>query len=250
MARAGYVAINVVHTDSDRFILHRDITAVRDIRKYIHDTIRDPDTPHNRFLDIVFLIDSILGWNAEGPLAGHIDAGRIGLCGHSFGAKTAMALIGERIGPSRRSYRDERVKAAIIYSLGPSVQPEDPSDVYQDIRIPVCFMGGSRDFSWDKPGPLEDRLRPYHWLDAPVRYKVVLKGADHLTFPGGRAEAGAATTRERRNHQFIRSVSEAFWDAHLRDDVYARQWLGEGLRRALRGNGWMEAAPVSDALAR
>lgn len=243
MARAGYLVVNVAQMDSDRFILPLDISTVHDVRKYMYEMIRDPAKPHQRFLDFSFLIDTVVDWNAAGSLAGHIDTGRIGMCGHSFGARTTMALIGERIGPSRRSYRDARIKAAIIYSLAPSVAPEDPADVYGDIRIPVCVMAGSRDFSWDKPAPPEDRVRPYFRMDAPAQYKVVLKGADHLTFPGGRADKGVASTRERRNHQFIRSISQAFWDAHLREDDRARGWLGDDLRSALRGNGSLEFRP-------
>lgn len=247
MARAGYLAINVTRMDSDRFILAQDIATVGNPQKYIRDIIRDPSAPHQRFLDYSFLIDRVLAWNTSGQLAGHVDADRIGMCGHSFGAKTTMALIGERIGPSRRSYRDARLKAALILSLGPSVAPEDPSDIYDDIRIPLCFMGGSRDFSWDRPGPPEDRVRPYYWTDAPVQYKVVLKGADHLTFPGGRADAGVASTRERRNHQFIRSIALAFWDGHLRGDEDAATWLRGGLHDALRGNGRAEHRLGTDA---
>ncbi|MEN3973513.1 hypothetical protein [Emcibacter sp. SYSU 3D8] len=247
LARAGYLAVNIRSTDSDRFVLPQDIATVPDPRTYIRDAIRDPERPRNRFLDMGFLLDKMLGWNSTGALAGHIDGERIGICGHSFGARTAMALIGERIGPARLSYRDARLKAAMVYSLGPSVAPGNLAPVYGDVRVPVCFMGGSRDFSWDTPAPPADRVRPYYWTNAPVQYKIVLKGADHLTFPGGRAETGVANRRELRNLQFIRSISLAFWDAHLRGDAGALDWLRSGLGDALRGNGRGEFRLGSEA---
>ena len=237
MARAGYIAINIGKSDSDRFVVPHDVDTIADQQAYMRQVAFSDHTHHERFRDLSFVIDMIERWNETGPLAGHVDCARIGMCGHSFGGHTTLALIGQRIGAGRRSYRDPRIKAAIIYSVSPAASPNAPDGIYADIRLPVCHMSGTDDYSWGIVTLPEDRLWPYHKTTAPDQYAVVLKGADHRSFDGGRDARGTANGRERLNLQLIRSISLAFWDAHLRGDPAARRWLRSELPRVMRGKG-------------
>jgi predicted dienelactone hydrolase len=241
LARHGYASLHVHEHDSDRYVFPHPVEEAPDQRAYVRDSIRDGDRGHHRFLDLVFVLDQLESWNRTGPLAGMLDMGRLGMAGHSYGARSTLALLGERIGTSRRSYRDRRIRAGMIYSVAPSVPPDTPESIYEDIDIPVCVMAGGRDFSWDTPSLPSDRLTPFRKMRQSPRYMVMLKGADHLTFPAGRAEAGTANPRERRNHQLIRAISLAFWDAFLLGDETARSWLDRELAAAMKGNGRAES---------
>ena len=240
LAHAGYLVIRIVHRDSDRDIFPDDIDNVDDRYAYISINIRQPERSHARFLDIPFLLDCLEQWNVDHPaLAGRIDMARIGLSGNSFGATTALAAIGEAFG-NGVDYRDSRAKAIIAYSRSPSLDPFAPEETCARITVPVMHMCGSHDISWSEPGLPEDRVLTYDHINATNQYRLVLKGADHVTFPGGRGDAGTARPREQRNHQLIKSVSLAFWDAYLRDDAAAKKWLREELPGVLGRDGKFE----------
>jgi acyl-coenzyme A synthetase/AMP-(fatty) acid ligase len=69
------------------------------------------------------------------------------------------------------------------------------------------------------------------------QYALVLRGADHQTFGGQRADQLLANRREQLCHQFIRCASLAFWDAYLKDNHQARDWLRHRLGPELGRDG-------------
>lgn len=238
MAAAGYIVLRIQHTDSDPYILPCDLDDVPRPRDYISTSIRDPETPHNRFLDIPFVIDTLEAWNeGSGPLAGHIDLARIGMTGYSFGAYTTLAVMGQTIGPQRTSYKDTRIKAGISCSQAPAIDPDVADDVYAGVDRPMLYLTGSRDCSWSEPTLPEDRTWAYHKVCAEDQYLVVLRGADHTTFGGKRVAKGYASPREVFNQGLITAASLAFWDAYLKDDEAARRWFDEEFPRLLGRNG-------------
>ncbi len=241
MAARGYIVLRLWHTDSDRDILPHDLDDMQGGREYINKSVRDPEKPRNRFLDIPFVVDTLEAWNTgSGPLAGHIDLAHIGMSGFSFGGQTTLAALGQTFGPRRTSYKEARIKAGVICSVAPTVKPDAAEDIYAGIDRPILHMRGSRDRSWTEPTLPEDRTWAYHKNRARDQYLLVLKGADHVTFGGKRIEDGVAGRREAHNHRLIVSAALAFWDAYLKDDEAARHWLDHDFPRFLGRDGTFE----------
>jgi dienelactone hydrolase len=236
VAAGGYVTLHVRHRDSDRFMFPVAVDDVGDRRDYIRERFGDPANDRHRCADLTFLLDSLERWNRDGPCAGLFDLSRVGVCGHSFGAETALTLAGLRRPSGFEPSADPRVRAAIAYSN--RVQAgEVPLGLADGLDRPVLYLTGTEDHSYIDALPSEARLWVFHAAPPGCQYAVMLRGADHHTFGGGRAESGRTGNRERLNHQWIHAVSLAFWDAWLRDDAGARRWLDEDLPRLLGGDG-------------
>lgn len=140
--------------------------------------IIDPDSAINRPLDMSFLIDEFLTFNALSGnfFEGAIDPARIGLSGHSFGGYTTFALAGGTFGLG--TFTDTRVKA--IFPQAPSAFAF-PDSYFNTITIPTLIVGGSIDettpFSSDQQRPF-DNLLP----GAPIVGLAQLTDAGHFTF--------------------------------------------------------------------
>ncbi len=242
LAAAGYCVIRVSHTDSDRHVFPIDVDDAEDRYGYVSENIRDTEKSHHRFLDTPFLIDSLESWSAgTGPLAGLLDLSRIGMSGHSFGGWTVYFAMGKKIGREGTSYADARLKAGIVYSPSPSIDPYTPVEHFEDVRAPMLHIAGSRDVSWSEPTLPEDRIWAFEKINAPEQYRLMLKGADHMTFPGGQDDRGTATPREKNLHTIIKTVSLVFWDAYLRDSDTAKDWLRTEFPKALGRTGKIES---------
>jgi hypothetical protein len=78
----------------------------------------------------------------------------------------------------------------------------------------------------------ESRLMVFPNLTAAPAWQVVFDEATHMSF-GERDFAGKAQNAG-RYHQAILALGTAFWDAHLKGDKAAKEWLvGEGAKSVL-----------------
>ncbi len=231
-ASCGYISVHVQHHGSDKDVLRglRPLKALREAATV-------PANAINRPLDITFVIDRLTALNGDAsfPLHGQLDLARVGVAGHSFGAFTTMAVIGAHLpalGDEVR-YLDSRVKAAIAMST-PTTQDNDAA--FDDVKIPVFHMTGTKD---EVPGrrsgsesdlivgntKASERLRPYlHTWRAPA-YLLVFEGGDHMVFSGRMTDPRATDTQFQA---LVLSGSTAFWDAWLKDDAEAHDWLESG----------------------
>jgi fermentation-respiration switch protein FrsA (DUF1100 family) len=244
-ASCGYVSVHLQHHGSDKEVMHglRPLKALREAAAV-------PANATNRPLDVSFAIDRLTALNSDlsFPLHGKLDLVRLGVAGHSFGAFTTMAVAGAHFPAlsGQSGYLDPRVKAAIAMST-PKTQNND--EAFDDIKIPIFHMTGTKD---ESPGrqrgndvdpvvgdtKAAERLWPFrHTLHAPA-YLLVFEGGDHMVF-SGRLTASRSTDTEFQAR--ILSGSTAFWDAWLKDDKDARQWLeGGGFNTALDKLGTFE----------
>lgn len=220
-AEAGYVCVFVQHIGSDESVW-KDVRPAERLTTMKNAIGIRPTL--DRFSDIPFILDTLEKWNAdEGhKLYGKLDLERIGMTGHSYGAVTTQAMMGQKF-PGGRDVREERFDAFM---------PMSPSDgrgvggkaAFGEIRAPVLVMTGTKDGSVVTPDTTpESRRIPYASLPEGDAYELVFDGGNHMAFSDREPPRGE--TRLERVHLAIQEISTKFWDAYLRGDEIAKQWL-------------------------
>jgi dienelactone hydrolase len=172
-----------------------------------------------------------------------------GLVGHSLGGWSVLAAADA----------DPRVAAVAALAPGGSRHPP-PGVLRLQLRfarspgVPTLFLAGENDV----PVPLDDVLDVFHRAPEPKRL-VVLRRADHqhfvddvagehealrsLDLPGPAAWMPAAMlpigelTAPEPAHAFVRGLTAAHLDVHLRADERARAWLDTTMQDDLAGRG-------------
>jgi len=228
-AKRGYVVVFVQHSGSDESVW-KDIPARE--RMAAMKGAASMESFTGRMKDIPFVIDTLEKWNSgEYPaLNGRMDLEHIGMSGHSFGAKTTQAVSGQEF-MGKSPFVEKRIKASVMMS--PSLpKMGDPAKAFGSITVPCLLMTGTQDASPigdDKP---EDRVKMFPNLAKAPAWQVVFDGAEHMDF-GQRKEK---EEKPKRYHTPVLALTTAFWDANLRGDTAAKEWLnGEGAKAALDG---------------
>jgi predicted dienelactone hydrolase len=240
-AEHGYVSVHLQHPGSDVDCWRGKAGAALPAMRA---AAADPRNASERVADLIFALDRLAG--GEAPFTGRVDAARIGVCGHSFGAATALSAAGQRyLGATGEEggRADPRIKAVLAMS-SPRVWSERPEELGRAltaVRVPCLHLTGTRDDS-----PLNDtraahRRVPFDLLRGADQVLVTFAGGDHMVFVGAKRLFGGEG-HDARIHAAVRRAALAFWDAYLRDDEEARRWLLEGgLAEALGGEGRVEA---------
>jgi predicted dienelactone hydrolase len=253
-AAAGYVVVAPTHEDSAE-LQHRRGEAVA--MDGILRSMASPETQLRRVQDDRFIVDSLNELELLVPeLAGRIDYARVGIGGHSAGAMTTMLLAGARpqasSGPRSAladvELRDERFTCALVLS-GRGVGGSLTEESFGSILVPLMVMTGSLDWSEKTRQTAESRQDPYRYSPAGGKYLVFIEGAAHTSFTGraiSREEGINArwverylggpefTEIEQHDQQaifsWVQQASLAFWDAHLKGDAVALEYLqGQGI---------------------
>jgi predicted dienelactone hydrolase len=181
-----------------------------------------------RYEDVKSVLDQLSVWNDEPAhlLNRRCDLEHVGMSGHSFGAVTTQGVSGQFNPLIRQKFTDNRIKAATMFS--PSVPGRaQPQVAFGKVSIPWLLMTGTRDTSPINDTTAEDRQRVYPALpDTIDKYQVVLFEAQHSAFSDDGVRRLAK--RNPNHHRVILALSTAFWDAYLRQDAAAREWLQGG----------------------
>jgi len=241
-ASHGYVCIHPTHADS---LQARGLRwEAGPVREMVREALADPDGWKNRAADISFIIDAFGEIEKMTPeVLGKMDHGRIGLGGHSFGAYTSQIIGGATImAPGSDeviSYRDERVSAILPLSPQGVGQMGLHENSWEAMTLPMMIMSGSED-KGALGQPPEWRMTPFARAPEGDKYCVFIEGANHFSFAGrlgtlllrfGRQEVDAA--EQQRILEYVKIASSAFWDAYLKGDQAARDYLAsDGLARA------------------
>lgn len=231
-AKRGYAVIFLQHPGSDESVW-KDVPA-KDRMAAIK-SAASLKAYRDRVDDVPVAIDALSAWNAEEEhvLFGRLDLERIGMSGHSFGAKTTQAMAGERLGGGRLSFLEKRIDAAVMMSPS-GAKFGDPVAVFSEITIPCLLMTGTLDTSPIGGTSAKDRLEVFPYVGGSA-WQVVFDGAQHSAF-GHRAGRG-----EGEFHRRILALTTAFLDAHLKADEDAEKWLnGEGALGILEENDLWE----------
>jgi predicted dienelactone hydrolase len=127
-----------------------------------------------RPLDVSFVISTMLERSADpaDPFAHRVDAGHVGVVGHSFGGFTALASAsGYQDVP-----RDARVRA--IVPISPASSSFTDAEL-ASIRTPALLLGGTADVTTPIATQTE---RPWSLLTARPGYRVDVHEAGHASF--------------------------------------------------------------------
>lgn len=239
-ASHGLLSIHLQHPGSDEIML-RDAARGGQGRDALKIAL-SPRVLADRVHDLRFVIDLL----ERDPRRIHRDATRadprrIGVSGHSYGARTTLALAGERVPFAAGEFVEARIAAALAFS------PSAPQPAgawprrFGAIRLPVMSITGTQDRSPLTGETPAERREPFRHMPAGDKYLLVLQGADHMLFNGQAGFRGGLSRSEVAMYDHVRAFTLAFWRAHLQGDAIARQWLaGDAARAALGKAGEFE----------
>jgi predicted dienelactone hydrolase len=230
-ASHGYLSIHVQHAGSDEGAL-RD--AMKGQGREGLKAAMSPRAFADRVHDIRFLIDLV----QREPTRIHrdavrADARRIGMSGHSYGARTTLALAGERVPFASGEFVEPRIAAAIAFSPMAPPPPGSWPKRFGDIRLPLLSVTGTQDRDVLLGESPEVRREPYRHMPPGDKYLLVLQSADHMLFNGQEGFRGGLSRRDVAMYDHVKAFTLAFWEAHLKGDAAAKQWLSGGAARAV-----------------
>lgn len=252
-ASRSYVVIAPTHADSIR--LRRQQGQRAGMAGILREFATDVDLRLSRVQDDSFIIDILPDLAKLAPeLAGKLDASCIGVGGHSAGAMTAMLIGGATEdmaanglgGPETADQRDPRVKCILVLS-GQGITSNwscFTKHSWDGVKIPMLVMTGSLDDSSRTGQTSLSRCDPYKYAIPPGKFLLYIDGATHMSFTGkvarkegvgdgrllsGLLGAGDLDTARDYDQQAIftevQMASLAFWDAYLKGDQRAENWL-------------------------
>lgn len=226
-AGRGYAAVFLQHPGSDTSVW-QDVP-LRQRMKAMHEAASAKNFLL-RVEDVPAVLDQLDAWtrSKDHRFGGRFDLDRVGMSGHSFGAMTTQAVGGQRMPLVGDRYIEPRIKAAVIMSPGAPRGRRDPGDAFEDVTIPWLLMTGTADRSMIGGQTIESRQAVFPALPKGHAYELVLDRAEHSAFTD-RPLPGDREARNPNHHRVILALSTAFWDAYLREDAAAREWLdGDG----------------------
>lgn len=232
LAQNGYYAFFLQHPGSDRSL----ITGARneeEVRMRLLQATVTPGNAHDRFGDIPAVIDQLAAMNATGRLAGRLDLGRIGIAGHSYGARTVLAAAGQWLPGVGLAFKEPRIRAGIALSPNIPTSPGlsmsgevDLTGLYDAIDIPILHVTGTNDGMPLGEGDFDPstRLLPFRYMETSPQYLLVLDGANHNTF-SSRLRGGREDIADMRHAQSVAMAAVLFFDTWLKGDEEAREVL-------------------------
>ncbi|SMY09269.1 alpha/beta hydrolase family protein [Flavimaricola marinus] len=223
LAKAGYFGFFIQHPGTDKTILEGAQTQ-QEIQRQMQAAIKVPGNMLDRFTDLPFVLDQLERMNVKTKLAGQLDLTRIGMIGHSYGARSTMAAAGQAFGFFGTRFKDPRIKAAVPLSPNVTVPPgQSLEGIYDAIDIPMLHVTGTGDgMMGDEDFDPYTRTIPYQTITAPDQYLLVLDGASHSTFSGREDDGDGGEIKD-----VIALLVVLFMNAHLKGDEAALTELRE-----------------------
>jgi dienelactone hydrolase len=244
----GYFVIHVQHPGSDQTLMKDGSGAPLTRLK----RGANAEQLLGRVDDIRFVLDEIAKRQASGDASvARIDATRVAMTGHSFGAVTTMTLADMRHQGPIKTLADSRFKAFIAFS--PQVQGAARTwpDRYGEMKRPFLTVTGTLDGDMIGNGANPDKRAALFDAQPPGdKYRVIFENGDHMVFNGGavreseifahviehrnkRTDATTAATIQEKT----KLITLKYLDAYLKDDAGAKLWLIRDAAKALGDAG-------------
>lgn len=222
-ASHGYVVIAPTHADSAENGTWPSLANAAAFREW-----------NVRPRELSFIIDRLGKISRLVPgLAGRLDAGALGVGGHSFGAHTAELVAGASVRGrfvkerDRGPYSDPRPAAFMMIS------PTGPGGVFDvssftDIRRPVLVVSGDNDTVGRMRQSASARRKAWELMPDGDKYLLWIAGGYH-GFGGiaGSVRFEGSGPMDGRHVDYVRCTGLAFWDLYLRNRTGARTWLDD-----------------------
>lgn len=247
----GYAVIHVQHPGSDESLLKGAGEGPPKQRMARGAT---PEQLLGRVDDVRFVIDELtrLQTKSDAPAwSKRVDLSRIAMTGHSFGARTTMALAGERFPGPIKSMADTRITAFI--ALSPTVQGAKKtwSERYGAMSKPFLSVTGSLDGDVMGNGSNpKNRAAVFDAQSAGDKYRVIFADGDHSVFSGGNmreapwlnrvageAHQSTPTVTAKLIQEKTSTIMLKYLDAYLKSDATAKLWLATGVEKVLGDAG-------------
>lgn len=246
----GYICIQPTHSDS-LMLLPRE-----ERRKYAS-LIAFISSPYvreqwlSRAEDMRFVIDRLDDVASESGLRERLDASRLGVGGHSFGSQTSQLIAGMSLQlpdrPGRFAIADPRPVAFVMLSpqgMGGTIDEHS----WAGMTRPVMMATGSHDNS-SKGLPYTWRLEAFERVPAPDKYLLLIQGGHHDFGGISGARYSWAGPHNHAHVDWVNAATVAFWDAHLKDDAGAFDFLRSGrMTRASHGAAEIRGPRKSDPI--
>lgn len=190
-ASHGYASLHVQHVGSDSalwggnpFAMVSRLQAAAQEREAIA-----------RVKDVRFALDRVI--ELSGPrLGAEIDARRIVVAGHSYGANTSLLAVGARVARGDRwlEFHDPRFTAAVVISAPPFYGERDLASVLGRVAVPTLHVTATEDVI-QIPGyrsDATDRLAVFDAVADRRKLLVVYEGGSHSIFTDRAGTGGHA----------------------------------------------------------
>ncbi len=227
-AAAGFAVAHVQHAGSDIEIFKKGVLALR--------SAGNAQQLIARAADVRFVLDESARRQAAAKAAGAaspwatLPLERVGLAGHSFGARTVMAVAGQRFDRAPQAATaqlpDARFKAFVALSPGlAEVTLEQAQQQLAPTTRPMLVVTGSEDGEvlGNRETP-ESRRMVFEALPAGAKALLWLQGADHYTFAGNHKtlvsqgpirRAAGAPALEPQHHGLVAAATTQWWRERL-----------------------------------
>jgi predicted dienelactone hydrolase len=232
-ASHGYVVIHPTHVGSDTTALFVEgFSPVRRLAEILADVTHRHDRPR----DVSFVLDSVA---ADPELSAHVDLERVAVAGHSYGAYTALTMVGlhdreaDQLG---LRLDDSRVKAAIAMSPQSEANLGLHAAAWDRIDRPAMALTGTKDIEYGI-GTAARRRTSFDRTPGPDQYLLTIHGATHSSFDDPPELRIHVKPPNPAHHAYIRTATTAFLDAYLNEDAAAQRWLLNGAIGQLSGAG-------------
>ncbi|MDA0268374.1 MAG: alpha/beta hydrolase [Cyanobacteria bacterium] len=220
----------------------------------------NPITLISRPLDISLALDELEQLAQQGGAYGNLDVNNVGVLGHSLGGFTALTVAGaefdfetlhrncsleDRDRPSLNisllvqcdlldveangpfQLKDDRIQA--VFAMSPPTSLFFGPRGLAHVDRPTLFLAASADIIVPA---IPEQVLPYQWLGSRDRYLVMVENATHFTFLQGHLTEGAIPLpsrllgpNPRPAQPYLKALSVAFFDRHLRDQTSAEGYL-------------------------
>jgi predicted dienelactone hydrolase len=185
-ARQGYASLHLQHVGSDHALWRGSPLGLVD---RLQQAAQDSEALA-RVADLRFALDQLLA----SPWGPRVDARRIAVAGHSYGANTSLLAAGARVPRPGGvvQLQDARLRAAILISAPPFYGEPDLPAILSGVTLPTLHITATEDVI-RIPGyvsPAADRVALFE--ATPSRHKVlaVFAGGSHSVFTDRTATGG------------------------------------------------------------